>query len=178
MSECNKVASRVPQLLPEVIRILLRSWQAFMNKAFVKEIDDPGDHCPVCSSVGMRVHRLTLESQLTTKAVEKFTDSAYFCVEATCEVAYFDQFEQMVTVDQLQRPVYPKDPQAPICPCFGFTCEEIEADIAESGVARVRKHVERAQSDKISCEIRSPHGRSCVPAVQKYYMRRRGEGAS
>ena len=112
---------------------------------------------------------------LHLEALGQIADSAFFCPHPTCEVAYFDQFEQTVPVASLSAPVYPKDPDAPICPCFGLTCEDIEADVAEGAVTRVKAHLERARSDGACCTTKAADGRSCVPAVQRYFMRLRGE---
>ena len=63
--------------------------------------------------------------------------------------------------------------QAPICACFGFGREEIEADIQEGGVRRTRDLVEKAGSPAAHCTTASASGHSCVPDVQRYYMKHR-----
>jgi len=146
-----------------------------MNKAFVKETDDPGDRCPLCGSKGQGVFEATLKAFLSAEACDELSESAYFCPHATCEVAYFDRFERTVAAGCLSRPAYPKDPEAPICPCFGLTCEDIEADVDEGVVTRVRAHLERAQSDEAHCTTKAPSGQSCVAAVQQCFMRLRGQ---
>jgi hypothetical protein len=89
-------------------------------------------------------------------------------------VAYFDQFERTVDIEQLKCPVWPKDPEAPICACFGLTRDDIEADIAAGTVERTRAAIARAKSPEARCMERSPTGRSCVAEVQRYYMKLRG----
>ena len=144
-----------------------------MNKAFVKESEDPGDRCPACGGFGNASQQVTLAAHIPEEARARLADTAYFCPQPTCEVAYFDQFEQIVTVDQLAKPLYPKDPDAPICPCFGLTCDDIDADLDDGVVTRVKTHLQQAQSDQAHCATTTGDGRSCVPAVQKYYMQRR-----
>lgn len=147
-----------------------------MNKAFVREPEDTGQaYCPRCRSLGIAVQEATLTAQLKPEAVSELADTAWFCPFPTCEVAYFDLFERVATIDKLNAPVYPKDPQAPICPCFGFTTDEIEADLAENGVQRTRALVARAKTAEARCQTASPTGQSCVAEVQRYYMKRRGE---
>lgn len=147
-----------------------------MNKAFVREPEDTGQaYCPRCRSLGIAVQEATLTAQLKPEALAELSDTAWFCPFPTCEVAYFDLFERVATIDKLVAPVYPKDPQAPICPCFGFTTDEIEADLAENGVQRTRALVARAKSAEARCQTASPTGQSCVAEVQRYYMKRRGE---
>jgi hypothetical protein len=42
-------------------------------------------------------------------------DSAWFCNFTRCDVAYFNLFDKIITVDELKTPVYPKNPDSPIC---------------------------------------------------------------
>ena len=146
-----------------------------MNKAFVKETEDPGDRCPTCGSIGQTVGQATLEAHLPAEACAQLSNSAFFCPHPTCAVAYFDQFERMVRTESLIQPVYPKDAQAPICPCFGLTCEDIEADVREGVVTRVKAHLQRVQSDDARCATMAASGQSCIAAVQRYFMRLRGQ---
>lgn len=145
-----------------------------MNKAFVKESEDAHDHCPSCGAVGTTVHADTLEAHLPPAIRSRLAESAFFCPTATCDIVYFDQFEQTVLVENLASRFYPKDPSAPICPCFGLTCEDIEADVEEGGVTRMKAHYQRAQSEEARCSTKSADGRSCLAAVQRYFMRFRG----
>lgn len=145
-----------------------------MNKAFVREVEDDGDRCPRCGSAGHEVFAATLAAHLPEQERARIGEPSYFCPHPTCSVAYFDRFERTVAVSGLLRPVYPKDPQAPICPCFGLTCDDIEADAREGSVARLRQHRQRAESPEAHCGAAAPDGRSCLPAVQRHYFRSRG----
>jgi hypothetical protein len=142
-----------------------------MNKAFVREPDTAEYRCPRCGSLGSPVGRETLEAYLVPEALPRLAESGFFCGEPTCDVAYFDQFARVVACDALCRPAYPKDPQAPICACFGFTRDEIDQDVREGAVTRCRALVARANSPEARCAIMAADGRSCVPEVQRYFMR-------
>lgn len=145
-----------------------------MNKAFVREPEDNGQaFCPRCTSLGISVTAATLEAQLKSEMLAELSETAWFCPFPTCEVAYFDLFERVALLDALRGPVYPKDPSAPICHCFGFSTSEIDQDIDEGGVQRTRAHVQRAQ-ESVQCLTKSPTGQSCIAEVQRYYMKRRG----
>lgn len=146
-----------------------------MNKAFVKEQEDAGDRCPKCGSPGQVVFQATLEAHVPVDLQSQFSTTAYFCPNASCDVAYFDQFERVIAADSLVAPVYPKHSDAPICPCFGLTCEEIEADARAGEVARIREHLKRAQSDEARCSALAANGQSCIAAVQRHYMQSRGK---
>ena len=148
-----------------------------MNKAFVKE-PEVGDsaYCPRCQSLGVVVRETTLAAHLPPAVLAaEIANVAFFCPFPTCEVAYFDSFERVVTTDKLLGLVYPKDPDAPICACFGLKTDDIEQDLAEGGVVRTRALLEKAKSAAAQCLTKSPAGQSCVGEVQRYYMKRRGE---
>lgn len=146
-----------------------------MNKAFVKEEDSGEARCPKCGSPGSPVYRETLEAHLKPESLRQLSDLAFFCSIPRCPVVYFDLFERSIDESQVLTPVYPKNPAAPLCACFGLTIDDVEDDLREGGVARTRACVERAKSDEARCATASPSGQSCVAEVQRYYMRRRGE---
>ena len=100
-----------------------------MNKAFVREPDFDGRvYCPQCGSLGVAVNRETLDHHVLEQVRSHLGDTAWFCEFARCEVGYFDRFERVVEVCKLKTAVYPKNTGAPICACFGFTLDDIEAD--------------------------------------------------
>jgi hypothetical protein len=87
---------------------------------------------------------------------------------------YFDAFERVIVTGDLERSVYPKDPDAPLCACFGLTRQDIEADVREGVVTRVKAIIEKAKSPKARCSQMAANGQPCVAYVQKYYMQCRG----
>ena len=147
-----------------------------MNKAFMKEQEQGSDgHCPRCGSLGTAVGERTLRAFLPEKTLESISKSAYFCPFQRCSVVYFDTFDRVVEEDALVKPVYPKDLDAPICGCFGFTCDEIDQDVREGGLARVRALIDKARSPEAKCAMLAADGQSCIQAVQTYYMRQRAK---
>jgi hypothetical protein len=146
-----------------------------MNKAFVREPDDTGQRfCPRCQSLGEAVPSETIAALLSDELRAGLADAAYFCPFARCEVVYFDSYERVITTAQFSRPVWPKDAEAPLCPCFGFTREAIEEDLADGGVVRIRELVEKAKSPAAECLTKSPTGHSCVTEIQRYYFKLKG----
>ncbi len=148
-----------------------------MNKAFVREQDTDVRHCPRCGSLGQAVGGATLDHWLLSEVREELGDRAMFCPLASCPTAYFDQFERMVNADQLQRPSWPKSMDAPLCACFGLTADDIDTDVDEGGVDRVKTIVERSKSPEARCQTLAANGQCCVAEVQRYYFKRRGSGA-
>lgn len=144
-----------------------------MNKAFVREPEATHSYCPRCGSLGQPVLPETLKALLKPEAAGQISEAAAFCPFPTCEVAYFDEMERSVPVSELVRPVWPKDPDAPICPCFGVTCEELEDEARAGRVDRVRELVAKANSPAARCRTTAPGGKTCVSDVQRHYLKAR-----
>jgi hypothetical protein len=143
-----------------------------MNKAFVREPDDDGRaYCPRCQSLGVPVGAGPLDTHIRPESRGKLQESAWFCPFPRCEVAYFNQLEAIVTVDDLNAPIYPKDPNAPICACFGVTYDDVIADVDEGSPTRTRQLLAKAKSNEARCATLAADGRSCVTAVQQLYMK-------
>ena len=147
-----------------------------MNKAFVREPDGNVEYCPRCGSQGQPVGKETLTHRLPGELIRKVAETANFCPSPQCAVVYFDAFERVVLTADLPTPVYPKDPAAPICACFGLTREDIEQDVREGVVTRTKAILEKAKSPAARCTAMAANGQSCAAYVQKYYMQCRGGG--
>lgn len=143
-----------------------------MNKAFVRDSDDTDVHCPLCGAAGESVPESALAGYLSADVRQRLGSTVYFCETPTCEAVYFDVVEDYAKVIELLRPCYPKDPDAPICACFGLTRDDIEQDLEEGAPRRVREIVAKAKTDAAACSHKAASGRSCVGEVQKYYLRR------
>jgi len=144
-----------------------------MNKAFVREPDHTDVLCPRCGSAGVGALRVAFEAFVPPEARRALAASTYFCPTPTCSVAYFDAFEAVVETTSLTKPVYPKDPSAPLCACFGLTLDDVEADIADGAPHRIRELLAKSKTPAARCEELSPTGRSCIPDVQKCYFKLR-----
>lgn len=147
-------------------------YDRYMNKAFTRE-PDPADtaRCPRCSSFGSSVTRETLEAFVPPESLERVAESAFFCPYPTCDVVYFDVFGRTLASDAVKQAVYPKDPNAPICGCFGFTLDDIEQDVREGVVTRCRELIAKSRSPAARCATMSATGQSCVAEVQRQYMK-------
>jgi hypothetical protein len=143
-----------------------------MNKAFVREPDETAElPCPACGSLGIAVQRETWQAHVKPEATGGLSESAFFCAFPRCDVVYFDMFERRVTTGDVLHGIYPKDPDAPICACFGLTAADVQADVDEGGVRRVRELLAKAESPAAHCRTAAPSGRTCVGEVQRYYMK-------
>lgn len=146
-----------------------------MNKAFVREPDaDARVNCPRCGGLGLEVGSETLDEHIRAEYRSRLGSGAWCCRTPACDVVYFDLFEQRVLVTELQCAVYPKSPSAAVCPCFGLTLDDIEADLSEGQPLRIRELFRKSQSEAAECSRRAMDGRCCLPEVQRIYLRGRG----
>ncbi|MBN2581148.1 MAG: hypothetical protein JXB10_19360 [Pirellulales bacterium] len=141
-----------------------------MNKAFIREPDQSVDYCPRCGSKGQPVGHETIRSYLPEGKRPPLADPANFCPTPQCDVVYFDSFGQFLLTGDLTKPVYPKDPDAPLCACFGLTRQDVERDVREGVVTRVRVIIEKSKTAAAHCTQLAANGQSCVAYIQKYYL--------
>lgn len=145
-----------------------------MNKAFVKEPEGLDENrCPGCDSPGVAVGWAVLDHHIQTEFRAILGDQAWFCRYAGCSVAYFHPWAGQVRVSQLRGPVYPKSRDAPLCSCFPFSLEEIEADAREPIPRRIRSLYALSQGPEARCSQRSPDGQCCLTEIQRLYVRMR-----
>jgi hypothetical protein len=142
-----------------------------MNKAFVREVEEGPSRCPRCGSVGDVVGEETLRAHLSERDRQRFVQTALFCPHPRCPVVYFDDFGAEILRDSFTAPIPVKDVDAPLCSCFGLTRDDIESDVAEGVATRTKAVVQRAQSAEARCRSLAPNGRSCLAAVQGYFMK-------
>ncbi len=148
-----------------------------MNKAFVREPDsDARLLCPRCTGPGKSVGNGPIETYVPAGMRSQLLDTAWYCNNPDCDVAYFNMFEQFVRVTELLAPVYPHDLNAPLCACFGFTLDDVEADVGEGQPVRIRALLARSQSPEARCQTLAADGQCCMREVQRLYMKFRSGG--
>lgn len=146
-----------------------------MNKAFVREPDADGRVlCPRCGTLGIAVGTGPLDTHIIESVRSRMPDSAWYCGHAECEVAYFNMFEQVVFVKELRKSVYPYDMNAPICACFGFTWEDVDAESRADAPLRIRELLAKSKSPDARCQLLAVDGQCCIRDVQQLYMKLRG----
>jgi len=110
-----------------------------------------------------------LEAHLPPPARATLGGAAFYCSVSACSTAYFDAWGVAVPVDQLTGSAWPKDPEGPICSCFGLKAAEVLADAREGRKDRVKDLVERSKGPEARCAQRSPDGACCVPRVLRLF---------
>ena len=146
-----------------------------MNKAFVREAESSDGYCPRCGALGTAASSAAMDTHIAPRSRRSMGETAWFCGFARCDVAYFNALETVVRVTELVKPVYPKDPGAPICPCFGFTVDEIRADIRDGTPVRIRELLAKSQSPQAHCNRSAPDGKCCMREVQRLFIKMREE---
>jgi hypothetical protein len=145
-----------------------------MNKAFVKEPEFDGRaFCPRCGNLGHPVEAGPLDTYVRPESRGRMHDSAWFCGFPRCDVAYFNLFDAVVMTDELKRSVYPKDPNAPICACFGFRYDDVERDADAPTPTRIRELFAKSKTAEANCHTLAADGRPCITAIQELYMKLR-----
>ncbi len=143
-----------------------------MNKAFVREPESDGrGYCPRCGALGVAVAAEPMDTHIAEGSRKKMGDAAWFCSFARCDVAYFNEFDTLVRVDELKTPVYPMDLETPICACFGFGRREIEADVDDGVPTRIRELLAKSKSAEARCRTLAADGKCCLQEVQRLYLK-------
>ncbi|HZE98097.1 MAG TPA: hypothetical protein VE981_13790 [Planctomycetota bacterium] len=140
-----------------------------MSRAFMKEGEQPEPRCPSCGTLGDAVGPATLAAHVAPELRAPLGDKAYYCVNSACATAYFNGWGTTVGVARMSGPSYPKDPDAPLCPCFGVGVEEIVDEARAGKKDRIRSLKERAEGPEARCSERSPDGRCCLPRALQLF---------
>lgn len=125
--------------------------------------------CPRCGQPGRAVSTVTLKHQVKPRLLAEVNGRPFhFCGTPVCEAVYFDADGQVLTTDDVRRPVTQKDPlNAPVCYCFGFTPEMIREELSATGKSTVVDRIAtEMKSDYCACEVRNPQGSCCLGNVK------------
>ena len=140
-----------------------------MSRAFIKEGEAPDPACPSCGTPGEPVGAATLEAQLPPEDRKALGDRAYYCGNPACPTGYFSAWDAAVPLERLKSRAWPKDPQAPICPCFGLRPADIIDDARAGKKSRVLEIREESDAPDSRCPRLSPDGRCCVAQVMRLF---------
>lgn len=140
-----------------------------MSRAFMKEGEAPEPRCPSCGGAGDAVAPATLDAQLGPEDRKALGDRAYYCAGPACPTAYFSAWDAVVPQDRLKSRAWPKDPEAPVCPCFGLTPADIIEDARSGRRSRILEVREESDAPDSRCPRLAPDGRSCVARVMRLF---------
>ena len=129
--------------------------------------------CPVCGEKGKTVARTTLGALLKPDRRPQIPvqDEFCFCKTPTCEVVYFTPGKALFRKDDLAARVGLKelnDPTAPVCYCFGWTPQKIQAELTATGTSTAIDQIKaQVKAGNCYCEITNPQGSCCLRNVAK-----------
>jgi hypothetical protein len=128
--------------------------------------------CPVSGARSKQVDMLTVSSLVRQLPLGMPSTEYYFCDAADCDVVYFP-FDSQAPVfrraDLLVR-VGSKETEDPIpvCYCFGFTREDIQKEITETGDSTVANRISaEVKAGTCACEVKNPSGKCCLGDVTR-----------
>lgn len=131
---------------------------------------EPGDpRCPGCEGLGEPVGTVTLDAHVPAALRATFRGSAFYCTAPSCRIGYFDAWGATVPADKLSGPAWPKEPDGPICRCFGVKPADVVTDAREGRKDRVKDLVERSKGPEAQCARLAPDGACCIPRVLRLF---------
>jgi hypothetical protein len=140
-----------------------------MSRAFMKEGEAPEPRCPACDAAGEPVGAPTLDAQVPPALRGLLGDKAYYCPTPTCRIGYFNGWGSTFPAEKLQNRTFPKDPDAPLCPCFLLSAADLIADAREGIKTRIQEIREEADAPDAKCPTLSPDGKSCATRAMQLF---------
>lgn len=127
--------------------------------------------CPHDGSIGQPVQLITLKSLLTPTALEQLDTQAsyHFCSSSGCPVVYISNSGQRFMTTDLKVPVFQKenDTDVPICYCFGWTRQRVQAEIEQTGQSSVLEAIAaHIKAKRCGCDVNNPQGHCCLANVR------------
>src|SRR5882724_2317054 len=128
--------------------------------------------CPMNGARSRQVDMLTVKSLVRRLPLGMPDTQYYFCEARDCEVVYFALDPQAPVFRRDDLPVRvgakEKSDPIPVCYCFGFTREEIENEITETGRSTVAERVTaEVKAGNCACEVKNPSGKCCLGDVAR-----------
>lgn len=135
---------------------------------------EPSVPCPSCENDAARIATETVRNMVEPFGNRDIEDGVQYriCKTQGCEVVYFaDEPNQQFPIGVIrERPNFKLDADAdpyPLCYCFGYDKEHVEADIAEQGETDIDDWIMgRVQAEECACQYKSPLGSCCLGNVR------------
>jgi len=99
-----------------------------------------------------------------------------FAIFRAAKLRTSTNFKKSCRFEELTQPVYPKNFDAPLCACFGFQYDDVEADVRDGVPTRIRELLAKSKTPEAHCQSLAADGRCCMATVQELYMKLRGPG--
>ena len=129
--------------------------------------------CPQCQTLGREVQRLTVGALVKPEKRPQIPlqDEFCFCRNPQCDVVYFCQGKVFFRKNDLSVKVgvkEPDDPTVPVCYCFDWTPQKIQAEIDTTGKTTALDQIKpQVKVGNCFCEVTNPQGSCCLGNVSK-----------
>ncbi len=127
--------------------------------------------CPVTRTPSKRVNMLTVKSLVRKLPMGMPNTQYYFCDASDCDVVYFalELEAPRFSREDLVIRVGAKETVDPVPVCyFGFTREDIENEIAETGRSTVADRISaEVKAGSCACQVKNPSGKCCLGDVTR-----------
>ncbi len=122
--------------------------------------------CPVCNTEGKRVPLDVVFTFADDEQRNNLRDSDYYlCLNPDCEAAYFNNYRELITINDIRRPIWFKNGAEPkiICYCNNITEKQIKEAVREHGLKSWEKIVLHYRKRKnCDCSKLNPAGECCT----------------
>ena len=131
------------------------------------------EKCPQCQELGKTVKRITLGSLVRPERRPQIPlqDEFCFCRNPNCDVVYLRPNEIIFRKDDLRVKVGLKesgDPTVPVCYCFGWTPQKIQAEMKATGKTTAIEQIKaQVKAGNCYCEVTNPQGSCCLGNVSQ-----------
>jgi len=128
--------------------------------------------CPANGARSKQVDMLTVRSLVRHLPLGMPATQYYFCEARDCDMVYFasDVRAPIFRRGNLLVRVGAKEEsdRAQVCYCFGFTRDDIENEITETGRSTVADRITaEVKAGNCACEVKNPSGKCCLGDVTR-----------
>ena len=130
--------------------------------------------CLSCQGTSQPVTLRTMLLMLKPEFFDQVGKSQYrFCASPDCLVVYFSRERCFTSCDlRIRVGLKEKDGLIPLCYCFGFNEQDLQAEIKTEGHTTIPQRISAFTKERMcACEERNPSGACCLGEVAKAVKR-------
>ena len=130
--------------------------------------------CLSCQGPSQPVTLRTMLLMLKPEFFDQVGESQYrFCASPDCPVVYFSRERCFTSGDlRIRVGLKEKDGLIPLCYCFGFNEQDLQAEIKTEGHTTIPQRISALTKERMcACEERNPSGACCLGEVAKAVKR-------
>jgi len=137
-----------------------------------EQAPDRRARCPACGASGRRVGEITLRSLVREARRDELGSLSEFafCGAMGCELAYFAADGRTVRKSDVKVRIGVKEASSPrpLCYCFDYSAEDLEAEAGAGSGAIVQEITARCREGLDRCAETNPRGACCLGDVRRF----------